>query len=254
MKILKLATTALLPAGLSLLLLLALWPSLARATDDENNEYQLNVNAHARITDQFSTFGDFGYFRQPDDYSKYRFGWPALIYRAKAWLQLSGGLDAYYTENFQSADTLELRPFAGVKLFVPNHAKILLYNHTCYEYRDTENLDTHDWHSYSRIRSRFGVEFPLASRARAWAPKTFYALTDVEPFYRFDRDEWDPVRVRGGLGYVVNDRVRVEVIYTAQFDRSDPGQPLEYNNNIIRLNLRIGFNKGVLGRLLSPED
>jgi hypothetical protein len=44
------------------------------------------------------------------------------------------------------------------------------------------------------------------------------------------------------------------VIYTAQFDRSDPGQPLEYNNNIIRLNLRMGLNKGVLGRLLNPND
>lgn len=241
-------------AGPGLLLLLAFWPSLARATDDENNEYQLNVNAHAGITDRFSTFGNFGYADNPSDYSKYRFGWPGLIYRANAWLQLSGGLDAYYTDNYQSADTLELRPFAGVKLFVPNQAKIFLYNHTCYEYRDIENLDTHDWSGYSRIRSRFGVEFPLTSRARAWAPKTFYALTDVEPFYRFDRDEWDPVRVRGGLGYVLNDRVRMELIYTAQFDRSDPGKPLEYNNNIIRLNLRIGFNKGVLGRLLNPED
>jgi hypothetical protein len=241
-------------AGLGLLLLLALWPARARATDDENNEYQLNVNAHVRLTDRFSSFGDFGYYRQPDDYSKYRFGWPGLIYRATAWLQLSGGLDAYFTENYESADTLELRPFAGVKLFVPNQAKISLYNYTRYEYRNLENLDTHDWSGYGRIRSRFGVEFPLTSRARAWAPKTFYALSDVEPFYRFDRNEWDPVRVRGGLGYVVNDRFRLEMIYTAQFDRSDPGQPLEYNNNIIRLNLRIGLNRGVLGRLLNPND
>jgi hypothetical protein len=240
--------------GLSLLLLLALWPLRAQATDDENNEYQFNVNAHARITDQFSTFGNFGYFSEPNDYSKYRFGWPALNYQANAWLQLSGGLDAYYTDNDQSADTLELRPFAGLKLFVPNRAKISLYNYTRYEYRDFENLDTHDWSGYSRIRSRFGVEFPLTSRARAWAPETFYALADIEPFYRFDRNEWDPLRVRGGLGYVVSDRVRLELIYTAQFDRSKADSPLEFNNNIIRLNLRIGLNRGVLEQLFNPKN
>ncbi len=140
-----------------------------------------------------------------------------------------------------------------MKLFVPNTSEIQIYNFTRYEFRDTENLDTHDWSSYSRIRSRFGVEFPLTKRSEAWQTETFYALADVEPFYRFDTDEWNPLRVRGGLGYILNDRIRVELIYTANFERSAPGSPLEFNNNIIELNIRIGFGKGLLGRLLNPE-
>jgi len=241
-------------AGLGLLLWLGFGLPFAQAEDDENNEYQLNFNLYAPIVDGLSGFGNFGYYGQYDAYSKYRFGWPGLIYRVNAWLQLWGGLDSYYTDNYQSADTLELRPFAGVKLFVPNPAKIFLYNFTRFEYRDIENVDTHNWSGYARIRSRFGIEVPLATRDRAWESKTFYAFTDVEPFYRFDQDELDPVRVRGGLGYVVNDRIRVELIYTAQFTRASPGSSLDYADNIIQLNIRIGFENGLLHRLLNPSD
>ena len=108
-----------------------------------------------------------------------------------------------YTDNERSADKLELRPFAGVKLFVPNDIKWTLYNFTRYEFRDTQNLDTHDWTAYSRLRSRFGVEFPLTSRERAWEPRTWYGLADVEPIFRFDHNTIDPLYVRGGIGYVL---------------------------------------------------
>lgn len=215
--------------------------------------YQFNVNPYAPIAGNLSGFGNFGYYGQPDNYSQYRFGWPSMLYKANSWLQFAGGLDAYYTDNYQSADTLELRPYGGVKLFVPNQDRIYIYNYTRYEFRDTENLDTHEWSSYSRIRSRFGVQFPLTKHSEAWQTKTFYALADVEPFYRFDTDEWDPFRVRGGLGYILSDRIRLELIYTADFERSAPGSPLELDNNIIELNIRIGFSKGLLGRMLNPE-
>lgn len=241
-------------ACLGALLLLVVLPPPARGDDDENDEYQLNLNPHHEITDQLDVFGNFGYFEQPASYSKYRFGWPGLIYGLKDWLQLWGGLDSYYTDNEDSADSLELRPFAGVKLFVPNPAKIHLYNFTRYEYRAIQNQETHDWDNYSRIRSRFGVECPLTSRAKAWETKTFYAFTDVEPFYRFDLNERDPVRVRGGIGYVVNDRVRAEIIYTAQFTRSSPGNSLEFEDNILQLNIKISLRKGVLDRLFNPGN
>jgi hypothetical protein len=225
----------------------------ALAGPEDNNIYQLNINPHAPIIGDLSGFGNFGYYGQSDTYSKYRFGWPGFVYRVNPWLQLVGGLDSYYTDNYNSADTLELRPYGGVKLFVPNKTRISLYNYTRYEFRDTENLDTHEWSSYSRIRSRFGVQFPLSSRSEAWQPRTFYSLADVEPFYRFNPDELTPLRVRGGLGYVVSDRIRLELIYTAEFDRSAPGNPLEWHDNIIELNIRIGLGKGLLGRLLNPE-
>ena len=225
---------------------------LAHAADNHVSDvYQLNLNPNHPIADRLDMFGNFGYYEN-SNYSQYRFGWPGLIYHVEPWLQLWGGLDAYYTDNDHAADQLELRPFAGVKFFVPNKAKIILFNYTRYEHRSFENLTTHDWTGYERIRSRFGAEVPLTSRAGAWEPKTFYALADVEPFYRFDKNEWDPVQVRGGIGYILNERMRLELIYTGQFTRLATDSSLEHSANTIELNLRIAFSKDVLERVFNP--
>ena len=238
---------ALVPAFLNLFQVV---PGFA-ADNHVSDVYQFNVNPHHPLTDQLSMFGNLGYY-QNSDYAKYRFGWPGLIYQIEPWLQLWGGLDAYYTDNNTSADELELRPFAGVKLFVPNRAQLQIYNYTRYEYRAFEDMAAHAWSNYSRLRSRFGAEVPLTSQPNAWEAKTFYALADVEPFYRFDKNEWDSVQARGGLGYILNERLRLELVYTAEFDRSLSGNSLEHSSNTIELNLRIALRKDVLGRLLNP--
>lgn len=224
-----------------------------RAANLDEDEFQMNVNPHHPLTDRLDLFGNIG-AAHSSDYNKYRLGWPGLVYHTSSWLQLWGGFDVYYKDYDQSADELELRPGAGLKLFVPNRAKIVFFNFTRYEYRDFQNQNTHDWSGYSRIRSRFGVEVPLTSRAEAWQPKTFYLLAQAEPFYRFDKNEWDPVWLRSGLGYVLNSHMRAELIYTAQFKRSSPGSSLEYNNNMIELNIKIGFKRGVLDRLFNPGE
>jgi hypothetical protein len=225
----------------------------ARADDDLANEYRLTLSTHHPIKGDFTGFGEFEYHNNPErDYQAYEVLWPGLTYSVNHWLQLSGGLTTRYTDNEQSADKLELRPFGGVKLFVPNKIEWTIYNYTRYEFRDTEDLDTHEWTAYSRLRSRFGVEFPLTSREKAWHPKTWYGLVDVEPIYRFDHDKIDPLYVRGGLGYVLNDRVRLEFVYFAEFTQSSRGS-LEYANNIFQLNIKIGLAEGLLRRLHNPR-
>jgi len=112
---------------------------------------------------------------------------------------------------------------------------------------------TGDWNASHRIRSRFGVEIPLSSGDRAWQPKTWYALADVEPYYRFDRHAVDPLRVRGGIGYVINDRIRTEFIYHAEFTRPAGSSGLEFTDNILRLNIKIGLTMGIIGRLQNPD-
>jgi hypothetical protein len=186
----------------------------ARAGDDVANEYRPTVSLHHPLKDDLTGYAEFQYRNNPDkDCQAYEVIWPSLTYSANHWLQLSGGLLSLYTDNERGADKLELQPFAGVKLYVPNRIKWTLYNYTRCEFLDTQNLVRHTWASYSRVRSRFGVEFPLTSRERAWEPKTWYGLADAEPVYRFDDDTIDPVYVRGGLGYVLSHRVRLEFVY-----------------------------------------
>lgn len=226
---------------------------LCAQNDDLSSQFRFNISTHHEIVTNLTGFIHLDYFNNPDmGEQTFRIGWPGLTYTANRWIQLSAGLLTSYNDNNNSSDTLELRPYAGVKLFVPNDCKLHLYNFTRYEFRDTENLDTHQWTGVNRIRSRFGVEVPLCSVERAWKPKTWFLLADVEPFYRFDNDTFDPVRVRGGAGYVINSHLTCELIYGAQFTRSNGGS-LEFTENIIYLNIKIGLAKGILERLNNPD-
>lgn len=230
------------------------WP--VRGQDgDVQNEYELELSPYYRITDKLIGNSRLEVDYNPDaEYTAYKVGLPGLTYIINDWLQLWAGLLTTYTDNQDNANTLQLRPWAGVKLFVPNRAKIHLYNYTRFEYPVTENLDTYNWTDNPRLRSRFGVEVPLSARDRAWKPKTWYALADVEPFYEFDHDVIDPVLVRGGIGYVANDHLQVEFLYTAQFSRETTDSSLAYSSNGFRLKFRFGREKGLLERLHNPEN
>ena len=229
--------------------------SSARAQTDEHigNEYRVTLFPYHRINDQLTGFGYLGYVNNPDkEYQTGYLGYGASYSFNKS-VQLWGGLIGTYTDNQNSADKLELRPFIGPKFFLPNDWNWNIYNFTRYEYRSIQDRDTHDWTGIHRLRTRFGVEFPLASGEKAWQPKTWYALADAEPFYRFDRGTIDPFRVRGGIAYIVSSRVRVEFIYHAQFTRPAGSSGLEYTDNIFRRNIKIGLNKGIIGRLQNPD-
>jgi len=228
----------------------------ASAQNDEplGNEYRLTLFPYHRISDQATGFGYLGYVNNPDkDYQTGYLGW-GVNYSLSKSVQLWGGLIATYTGNEHSADKLELRPFIGPKFFLPNDWKWNIYNFTRYEYRSIQDRDTHDWTGIHRLRSRFGVEFPLTSREKAWQPKTWYALADVEPFYRFDRGTIDPFRVRGGLAYILSNRIRMEFIYHAQFTRPAGSSGLEFTDNIFRLNIKIALNKGLMQRVFDGGD
>lgn len=241
-------------AGGLIALLAAVWIPPAQAQQDSPaSEYRLTLSPHHEIAGDLTGSGEFGYYWNPDDdYETFTGLWPGLNYRATRWLQLFTGLRTLYTDNEFSADTLELRPYAGVKLFLPTDSPWHFYNQTGYEVRHTLDLTADDWTRHDRIRSRFGVEIPLTARDRAWQPKTWYVLADVEPFYRFDRNLVDQVRTRAGIGCIVGDKLHLELIYAARFTQSTGGH-WDHTENSLRLNVRIGLHDGLLQRLRNPR-
>lgn len=242
------------PAFSALLLAFLFRSHAADKSDDIANGYRLTIYPHHPIKGDLTGFGYLGYVYNPDkDNSSYYLGYPGLNYKVNHWLQIQGGMYTFYNDHHHSSDTLELRPFIGPKFIFPNRWKWNIYNYARLEYRDTLDLQTHLWSDTFRLRSRFGVEFPFANRERAWRRHTWYGMADVEPFFRFDHHTVDPLRVRGGLGYVLNDRVRIEFIYTAQFTRTD-NNALSYTDNAFRLNIKLGLAKGILQRVFDVGD
>ena len=223
--------------------------------EDIGNEYRITLFPSHRVTDKIGGFGYLGYVWNPEKkYQTYYLGWPCATYIPKSWLQIWGGLIGAYTDNESKADNLELRPFAGVKSFLPNELKWNIYNFTRYEYRANQDRETKDWNNYSRLRVRFGVEIPLSSRESAWKPGKFYGLADIEPYYRFDKNHVDPLRIRGGIGYIMKSApLRIEFIYHAQYTQPTEESGLIYTDNIFRLNIKIGLHSGILGNLFNPS-
>jgi hypothetical protein len=239
---------------LLLMCFISMVPQPARAQDDIGNEYRFTVFPSHKITDKLTGFAYLGYVTNPDKgYKTYYLGWPAAAYTANSWLQIWGGLVGLYTSNSASSDKIELRPFAGGKVFLPNNLKWNIYNFTRYEYRATQDRNTRDWSSVNRLRSRFGLELPFASSIKAWKPGSFYGLADAEPYYRFDKGWVDPFRIRVGVGYIVDERFRFEFIYHAQYTHPSGNSALVYTDNIFRLNIKIGLNKGIIGILNNPD-
>lgn len=229
-------------------------PSLHAQNDDPSNEYRFSLYTYYPVFGDLTGFSEFGYAFNPDQkYDRYIAEWPNLNYKVNKWLQAIVGLRNQYQINHDGGDTLQLRPYIGPRLFVPNSWKWDIYNYTRYEYLDTLNEETKEWSAYSRIRSRFGVQFPIASRDNAWQPKTWYGLADVEPFYRFDPNSFNQLRLRAGGGYIVNDRIRIEFIYTAQFNRQSGGG-FEFNQNTFQITARIGLARGIIRRVLNNDE
>ena len=229
--------------------------SSLRSQDDIGNEYRITAFPSHPVTDKLTALAYLGYVWNPaKGYQTYYLGWPAAIYTPKSWLQIWGGLLSIYTDNESKASQLELRPFAGAKTFLPNKIKWNIYAFPRYEYRTFKNMDTKEWTDYSRLRLRVGVEFPLSNLKNAWQPDQFYGLADVEPYIRLDNGKVDPLRIRGGLGYILKKfPVRFEGIYHLQYTQPNESNKLMYTDNIYRLNIKISMHQGLLNKLFNPS-
>ena len=217
------------------------------------NEYRVAVFPFHPITENLSGFGYLGYVNNPQSkYSNYHVGYPGFEYSLKPWFQIWGALIGNYVNNQgRKEDIFELRPFVGAKFELASKRKIAFFDLTRYEARNLYSHSTHDWSLENRIRSRLGAEIPLAPVASAWKPKTFYTLVDVEPFWTSGKG-LNMIRFRAGLGYIPNERLRVEFLYHTQWGQATGSDALVYNQNIFRLNLKIGLKRSILSRVWNP--
>jgi hypothetical protein len=227
----------------------AFGPSAARGQDIANDGRIGVAFAHPTIFDHVSGAPYLWFDDQTGGVKSYRAAVPNLIYHASSWLQGWTGLIVTWKDGPAAGDTRELRPYAGVKVFVPNSAHIHVYDWTRFEWRRTTNTDNDTITRVWRFRTRPGVEFPLS--ARAWQRGTFYGLANGELFV--EHDFVDAVRFMSGAGYIQNDRLRIEVQYVLELSRKAAADALAYSDNSFRLDLKYSFKQGLLHRQQGPE-
>jgi Protein of unknown function (DUF2490) len=231
------------------LIVLAFVAPRARAQDVTNDGRVGVLFAHPAVLDGFSGSPYVWFDNQTGGVKSYRVAFPNIIYHATPWLQGWGGLIVTWTDDQASGNTRELRPYLGVKVFVPNSAHFHLYDWTRLEWRRITNTDndtiTREW----RFRTRPGVEFPIS--ARAWQPGTFYGLANGELFVQ--HEFVDALRFMSGAGYIKDDRVRIEFQYVLELSRKSGTDVLAYSDNSFRLDLKVSLKEGLHHKQDGPE-
>jgi len=222
-----------------LIVLLMIVTAHAIAQDDApvTDENRVTLIVTKRVSDKVVLFTYQGYGNSPDKESRQiYYSPPGVIYQLRPWLEIWGTLSGIYTDNKHKSDSWELRPVASVKFFIPNKQKLKLYSFIRFENRFIKQDDKLKW--IPRIRNRLGLKAPLVKKEKAWTPKTFYMLADVEPIWRLDEKRLEILRFRGGIGYIFSKRLRVEFIYHAELSATE-NESFDHTKNIWRLNIRL---------------
>src|SRR5262249_11745701 len=110
-----------------------------------NDEYRITAFPTHPLFGDFVGFGYLGYVDAVDKNTKtYYLGWPGVIYKPRqaGWIEGWAGFIYVWNDIENASNTHELRPFVGVKLYVPNSAHVNVYNLTRYEWRNVTTDET----------------------------------------------------------------------------------------------------------------
>lgn len=244
-------------AAAALMWMLPAAPAGAQAQQSTNTDisqqYRITAYPAYALTEKVTGIGYIGWVDEPSlAYQSYYLG-KGVYWTPKKWLEIWAVVIGVYTDSKKTSDSLEIRPFPGVKFKgTIGSTNLLWYNWTRWEVRFTETMDTHKWSTVYRLRNQTRLSIPLASKARAWKPKSAYVYSDIEPIWRSDDGDVDPLRLRFGLGYVASPRTIVEFQYYVQWTQPDKNA-LAYTTNIWRLNFKFLLDKSAIAKIL-PVD
>jgi len=171
-------------------MLVALGSTSAHAQDVTDDGRVAATFAHPTLLDRVSGAPYVWVDDQTGSVTSYRVAFPNLIYHATPWLQGWGGLIVNWKNDSTSDDTRELRPYIGVKVFVPNSAHIHVFDWTRYEFRRTTNTEKETvarvWRFRTRLQrqqlsSRLQVQFEGRTTSHTgWTAITSRTLRDTD--------------------------------------------------------------------------
>lgn len=221
--------------------------SLNTSAEVKSDEYRLTAFPTYRLTDdhRWIGIGYLGYVTNHEDQYDIAYLGLGTIWRFRPKAEFWTLVLNVRTDNENSPDVSEYRPVVGLKNYFVRTNRVTFYNLARLEYR-IEDVDGAEDNNFFRFRNRLGTEFHFTDKSNE--PGALYGIADIELFYRTDKDISDLARLRGGLGWIMGDRVRAELIYHMQLSR-DAGEHFAWTENIWRLNFKVSRHHGLLQRL-----
>lgn len=169
---------------------------------------------------------------------------PALEYNVCKNLDVIAGVPISYTKQVDAFNTLEIRAMTGARIYLTPRKRVQARLLVRWEYRWFYEENSGIWDKGNRFRLRAELVVPL-NQPSYFVDNMWYLINDVEAFLwqgsEIHERYANRIRIRIGLGYRLNYKIRFEAIYINQNSRNQLDDEFNAHSDIIRLRLKYYF-------------
>jgi len=216
------------------------------AQDDQtDNQSWIDFRTFYTIDEKWTYNGDYGLrgFISNEDWRRAYIN-PAFVYDASVNVDLRGGMRVIFTREMGATNTLEIRPWQGVRVLWPRTNFIIFSQYIRLEERFTWGTEDGSFDYVTRARYRIMAKTPNLRLVAI--NQTFYFLTSLEIFGNIgeaiEETFVDRTRLTFGMGYFITQSWRVELHYILQGSNLGVVDGTDIDVRIIRLRLRYYIN------------
>ena len=231
---------------LKILVLIFTFLSNVIAQDDQtDNQSWIDFRTFYTIDEKWTYDVDYGLrgFISNEDWRRAYIN-PAFVYDASVNVDLRGGMRVIFTRERDATNTLEIRPWQGVRFIWPKTNFVILSQYVRLEERFTWGTEDGSYDFVARARYRIMAKTPNLRLVAI--NQTFYFLTSLEIFGNIgeaiEETFVDRTRLTFGMGYFITQSWRVELHYILQGSNLGVVDGTDIDVRIIRLRLRYYIN------------
>lgn len=208
------------------------------AQDDVTNQLWVDYHASFHTSEKLEFHGDTGvrFASPPDEFFRFYIR-PSLRHHYSERWRFLVGLGAFATDNIGAENTLEIRPWEGVRLKWPTLGPITVNNLVRFEQRIKFSSNESGAAFQLRFRYQLGTSIPLMREP--W--QGFFIPVSAEWFWDAgdDVDRFaDDLRLSAGLGYEISETWIVNFLLTIERSRSTSDSSFTTADVIFRFQIK----------------
>jgi hypothetical protein len=213
--------------------------------EDVNIQIWSDYNPHFILDNKLHLYGDIGARTIIPNYWYRIVLRPAVRYdlisfnerteRYRTW-QLHGGIGLFYTYNLKATNILEIRPFQGLRVRIPNWNKFQLSHYLRLEERFEFGFQGKGSEFSMRFRYMIGTDLFLPGK---YLVQGLYIPIYAEFFFNMTRGAQfnDVMRLTPGIGYRPNQNLRFQL--DISYHRRRPSSDIKFRTNDIVARFRV---------------
>lgn len=208
---------------------------LAQA-NEEITQFWTDYNISGKIKERLSWDTSVGFRTiSPHQWNRYfvdpsvSYNWPHLILKKLNFKEkLLVGLAVYYTDNINVSDQLEIRPYQGYSLSVPNWDHLVI-SHTV-KLEERFEISMKDWVNTFGLRFSYKSMITLRFKGDVWKKgKGFYIPADIQLYWNLigTKQFNDKANFDIGIGREFNKNWKALISFGYNYSRAGKDQSLD---------------------------